>query len=285
MSEFRHPRSVLADLGIRPSKRLSQNFLTQPRVAERIASLAWWPPDTPALEIGGGTGVLTDAILTRYRNVTVVEFDRTLAPYLRKRYAGAGREHASGGSVRVLEADARDVDLTAVAPGRSLGVFGNLPYSITTDLLMMLIRARHALAGAVVMVQREYAERLVATPKTKAYGSLSVFAALNLRVRERFRVGPRNFFPPPDVASTVLALEFVAPPPGVDMEWVERVVRAAFAYRRKMMKANVTQALQLDPARVVEALREVVGSDTVRAEELSEADFLAVASRLHADAG
>jgi 16S rRNA (adenine1518-N6/adenine1519-N6)-dimethyltransferase len=262
-------------LGISPRKSFSQNFLCLPSLARRIAEMADWPEATPVLEVGGGTGVLTRAIADRYPDLVVVELDRGLAEHLRQ---------TSG--VRIHEGDARDVDLEAEAEARGrLGVFGNLPYGITTELLMWLVRARRSLVGAVIMVQKEYAERLVAKPRTKAYGSLSVFAAFHIEVVERLTVSPGSFYPPPLVSSQVLAMRFREPPDGVPFEWLERVGRAGFAHRRKLLRSNLVGALSLDAPRVESALSDAGVATTVRAEELEPDVWRRVAERLEPDAG
>ncbi len=268
---FRHPARVLEELGVSPRRRLSQSFLCQPAVARRIVSLAFWPPETPVVEVGAGTGFLTDAILERHGRVWAIELDRTLAAYLRERYSGTG--------VTVVEADARTLEIGSICPTPA-GLFGNLPYGVTTDLIMWLIRQRTALSGAVIMVQREYAERLAARPGTKAYGSLSVFAAFRLRLRGPLRLGPGAFYPPPSVGSRVLACEVLPAPGDVDEAFVERVVRGGFAHRRKFLKTNLAAALGVDAAGVETAMAAVGAGPKTRAEELLPEQFLELARRL-----
>jgi 16S rRNA (adenine1518-N6/adenine1519-N6)-dimethyltransferase len=270
--EFEHPRKVLDRLGIAARKSMSQNFLCQPALARSIAEMAFWDPACEAVEVGGGTGVLTDAIVERHRDLLVVELDRTLAEHLRQRYRGRG--------VTVMEADARTVDL-ALVRHPPVGVYGNLPYAVTTELLLWLIRQRAMLAGAVIMVQKEYADRLGARPRTKAYSSLSVFAALHMEIVSRRQVGPGVFHPPPQVGSTVVALRFREPPREVDGEFLERVVRGAFAHRRKMARSNLATALGRPVEEMAAALSEVAGSPDVRAEELDPPQFVALAHRLN----
>jgi 16S rRNA (adenine1518-N6/adenine1519-N6)-dimethyltransferase len=272
-SGFEHPAKVLERLGISPRKSLSQNFLQQPKVAREIVARAPWPRTLVAVEVGAGTGVLTDAIAGAYERVVAIEFDRTLAEHLRRRYEGT--------HVSIVEGDARAIALADVAAG-PLVVFGNLPYAITTELILAFIRQRAHLAGAVIMVQREYADRLGARPRTKAYGSLSVFASFHLRIVDRLRVGAGAFFPPPDVGSSVLVLEFHDPPDSVDTEVLERLVRAAFSHRRKMVRSNLATALGLPLEAVSAALEQVAGSATVRAEELSPERYVRLAAALGA---
>lgn len=306
MPGFVHPRHVLRELGVSARKRLSQNFICQPSLAERIARLPRWPAGTEIVEVGGGTGVLTDALAERFRDVLVIEVDRALVGYLRQRFEGGtthpGSSHTDAepgtplhpgtpepprpgtlpgddGVVTVVEADARTLDL-ALVRRPPVGVFGNLPYALTTELFMWLVRQRRSLAGAVIMVQREYADRLVARPSSKAYGSLSVFAATHVDVVARFPVGPGVFYPEPKVGSTVLHLAFHEPPEGVDTMHLERVVRAAFAHRRKLMRTNLQTGLDLSSERVTKAIETAGASAGARAEELTPEAFVALARAL-----
>lgn len=273
---FEHPKKVLDALGIAARKSMSQNFLCQPALAASIAEMGFWDPACEAVEVGGGTGVLTDAIVARHPDLLVIELDRTLAEHLRRRYRGR--------TVTVMEADARAVDL-ALLRNPPVGVYGNLPYAVTTELLLWLIRQRALLAGAVIMVQREYADRLVARPRTKAYSSLSVFAALHVEVVSRRQVGTGVFHPPPKVGSSVVALRFRDPPGTVDGAFLERMVRGAFAHRRKMARSNLASALDRPVDEMAVALAEVAGSPDVRAEELDAAAYVALAERLQGGAG
>ncbi len=268
---FTHPAKIIRALGISPRKRFSQNFLCQPALARRIVSLADWPADSPVLEVGAGTGFLTDAIRERYERVWAIELDRALAEFLRERFSGSG--------VTVLEADARTLDVATVCPS-PMGLFGNLPYGITTDLLMWLFRQRAAFHGAVVMVQKEYAERLTATPGTKAYGSLTVFAAFRLRVRQKLSVGPGAFHPEPGVGSTVLACDLLDGPKGVDPGLLERIVRAAFSHRRKLVRSNLSAGLGIGLVEVKAVLAAIGVAEKARAETVTPEQYLELAARL-----
>jgi len=273
VGDFEHPGKVLERLGIAARKSLSQNFLQQPKVARRIAALSRWPEEMTAIEIGAGTGVLTGEIRKRHERVVAIELDRALAAHLRTRYEGT--------NVSVREGDFRAMSLTELADP-PLVVFGNLPYAITTEILLDLIKERSAIAGAVIMVQKEYADRLGARPRTKAYGSLTVFASFHITILERVQVGAGAFFPTPEVGSTVLALTFHDPPGDVDPAALERIVRAAFAHRRKMARANLAAALALPLERVSSALEGVAGNAQVRAEELSPEAYVELARALSA---
>ncbi|HEY8368013.1 MAG TPA: 16S rRNA (adenine(1518)-N(6)/adenine(1519)-N(6))-dimethyltransferase RsmA [Thermodesulfobacteriota bacterium] len=234
----------MARLEHRPRKRFGQHFLRDPGVLDRIVETAAIGPDDSVIEIGAGTGALTRRLAARAGRLLAVEIDRDLAARLREAYAGSDR-------VEILEADILRVDLPALAErmgGRPV-VVGNLPYNISSPLLFALIDARRSIARMVLMVQREFGERLAAAPGSAAYGALSVLAQLHLDIRVAFHVPPAAFRPPPAVESSVLVLT-PRPAPAVaigDEARFRRVVRAAFAQRRKTL-ANALRAAGLGPA-------------------------------------
>lgn len=213
-------RAVLRELGVDPSRRWGQSFLTDPFVAEAEAALVG-NPSGELIEIGGGLGLLTAALLRRRPDgLTVVERDRRLAAHLRRVF---------GARIRVVTADALevpvDVDATYV---------GNLPYAIATPLLLRWMAA--GVGRIVFLVQREVAERLAAPPGSKTYGRLSIVAELYGRV-ELFRpVPPEAFTPRPKVESRLAVFERrpdALPVPSVPE--FERVVRSLFSSRRKQL--------------------------------------------------
>ncbi|HXY12796.1 MAG TPA: 16S rRNA (adenine(1518)-N(6)/adenine(1519)-N(6))-dimethyltransferase RsmA [Thermoplasmata archaeon] len=219
-----HPQEVrdtLASLGVRPSKEWGQSFLTDPFVADAEAALVELPPGQPVVEVGGGLGVLTAALLRRgIGPITVVEKDRRLAGFLAS---------AFGSRVRVVTGDA----LTVVLPPAS-AVVGNLPYSVATPILLRLFAAR--VPRVVFLVQREVAERLAAAPGSRRYGRLSIIAQLYGSV-ELFRVvGPEAFSPRPEVESRIgvhVARSGALPVPSVPE--FEEMLRGLFSSRRKQL--------------------------------------------------
>ncbi|MBV8280914.1 MAG: ribosomal RNA small subunit methyltransferase A, partial [Candidatus Eremiobacteraeota bacterium] len=233
--EYSSPKRVLDARGLRPRKRLGQNFLVDSRFAARIAQAL--PEDAHVLEIGGGTGTLTAALAAHARSVDVLEIDRGLVDVLRERFAADAKR------VRIVEADALDADLPALLqrhrPPRA--ICGNLPYSITTPLLERIVDAAPSWDCAVVMVQREYAKRVAARPGTPEYSSLSVYVRHHCEVEHLFDVGASGFYPAPAVASSVMRLRPKALP---DAELSDRaaflwIVRAAFAQRRKTLANSI----------------------------------------------
>jgi len=214
-------RSTLTRLGVRPSKEWGQSFLTDPFVADAEAALVELPPGRPVVEIGGGLGVLTAALLRRgIGPVTVVERDRRLARFLTTTF---------GSRITVLTGDA----LTIPFPPAD-AVVGNLPYSLATPLLLRLFAARTP--RVVFLVQGEVAERLAAGPGSKRYGRLSIIAQLYGSV-ELFRtVGPDAFSPRPEVESRIgvhVARREPLPVPSVPE--FEEILRRLFSSRRKQL--------------------------------------------------
>ena len=214
-------RAALDALGVRPSKEWGQSFLTDPFVADAEAALVELTPGRPVLEIGGGLGVLTAALLRRKLGpLTVIERDRRLARFLATTF---------GDRVRVVTGDALSVPLPPVD-----AVVGNLPYSVATPILLRLFSAR--IPRIVVLVQREVAERLAAGPGSKTYGRLSIAASLYGTV-ELFRtVGPEAFTPQPEVASRIVVhVARPGPLPVPSVPAFEEVLRRLFSSRRKQL--------------------------------------------------
>ncbi|RIK96527.1 MAG: ribosomal RNA small subunit methyltransferase A [Proteobacteria bacterium] len=272
-------RDELARRGLRAQRERGQNFLHDPRIADAIADAAPVAPGDAVIEIGPGLGVLTRALAARARRVVAIEIDAGLVRALREE--GALPEH-----VELLHRDALDVDLAALA--RSLGapvrVVANLPYAVSSPLLRRLLDARGALAGWLVLVQREVAQRLVARPGSRDYGSLAVLHALTV-ASERVRdLPPACFFPVPQVVSTLVRMTPLDPAPLLadELASVERVVRAAFGTRRKTLPNALRTGLRPAPAleEIHGVLDELGIARNARAEVLEPAALLAIARRL-----
>ncbi|HXW76093.1 MAG TPA: 16S rRNA (adenine(1518)-N(6)/adenine(1519)-N(6))-dimethyltransferase RsmA [Candidatus Eremiobacteraceae bacterium] len=279
-SPYHSPKATLDQRGLRPRKRFGQNFLVDPRFADRVADAV--PPDSYVIEIGGGTGALTAALAARARSVLVLEIDRDLAGVLRERFQGEPTR------VEIVETDAAGFDFagTLAAQTAPRAVCGNLPYNITTPLIERIVAVTDRWETAVLMVQREYARRLAAKPGTPDYGSLTVFVAYHCNVEKLFDVGAAGFYPAPSVASSVVRL---TPRPQRaahvhDEALLLHVIRAAFAQRRKTL-ANCLLA-RADPSTsktAVEAAIRAAGIDErVRGERLDLDAFIRLANSLAA---
>ncbi len=264
---------------VRAKKRYGQHFLVDKNIICKILDLAEVDKGESVLEIGPGTGTLTEALLDRGANVTSIEVDRELAALLSKNFEGERR-------LTVINADALKTDLTAIAGERGgrLKLVSNLPYNISGPMLARLIEQREAFSLMVLMLQKEVAQRVVARPSTKDYGALSVICQAFTDASYGFEVSPRCFSPRPKVVSAVIALS-VRETPSIDVlneEDFKRVVKAAFAQRRKTI-SNSLKTLGLGAKTIAEAL-EGLGMDTSRrAETLSVEEFGALASRLYGE--
>jgi 16S rRNA (adenine1518-N6/adenine1519-N6)-dimethyltransferase len=266
-----HPRALLAAHGIRPQKRFGQNFLMDGGIATRIARLAVDEPGDRVIEIGPGTGVLTAALHALGADLTALDLDPRMIAILRERDDLAG--------VRIETGDALTFDYAAWAGASPWRMAGNLPYNIATPLLIRLAQVAHPPARIVAMIQKDVADRLVAQPGTEAYGSLTVAIGFRMQVERALTVGPAHFYPRPKVISSVVVLRPYATPPVdvADPAAFERLVRAAFAYRRKTVANSLALAL-LRPRGEMETLLARAGLRAdARGETLSLADFAALA--------
>lgn len=259
----------------RAKKRFGQHFLTDRNVVGKIVSASAVGPGDTVLEIGPGTGLLTEALLETGATVVAVELDRDLAGDLEKRFAPTGR-------FELIEADALGVSFTEIAAGRGpLVSVSNLPYNISGPLTARIIEERDAFTRLVLMYQKEVGRRLTAGPGTKDYGSLSVVCQTFADVRRLFDVSPGSFSPPPKVTSTVISMTVLDEPRVEvgDEDFFIKVVRAAFGQRRKTL-ANALRALGLARDEVTGALHAAGVDPGRRGETLTLEEFSAVAREL-----
>jgi 16S rRNA (adenine1518-N6/adenine1519-N6)-dimethyltransferase len=249
--------------------RLGQNFLADPNLLEAIVRQADLDADDVVLEVGGGEGVLSEQVAPRVARLWVVELDQGLRGELE---ALAERRP----NVGLLWGDALHVDLGGLDPAPTAMV-ANLPYSIATPLLIKTIAELPGLERWTVMVQREVADRLRAQPGTKAYGSPSAVVQTACRVELLRVVDPAVFKPRPRVESALLRLERTGPWPGDD---VERVVRGAFAHRRKALARSLGLAGVASRDEALAALGRLGIREDARAEMLAPGEFVALAREL-----
>lgn len=242
--------------------------------ALRIARLAVDRPGDRLVEIGAGTGALTAALATCGAEVTAFDVDPQMVRILRSR--------DDLRAVRIEEADALAFDYAGWAGDAPWRAAGNLPYNIATPLLLQLASLPRPPARIVALIQKDVADRLIARPGTASYGSLTVAIAYRMRVERAFNVGPGQFYPRPNVVSTVVTLApYERPPVEVrDPAWLEAVVRGAFAYRRKTLANSLALALDRPRERIADALRGLHLNPEIRGEELDLATFAALADAL-----
>ena len=219
--------------------KLGQNFLVDQAACRRIAEALGDVSERTIVEIGPGHGAITALLAPRCRRLIAIELDRSLAAELAFRF----REQPS---VEILEADVLKTDLAALSPDGPIDVIGNLPYYITSDILLALFRASRvgAIRSAVVMMQREVADRVAAPPGSRTYGLLSATAQMYAKASSLFTLPPSAFSPPPDVYSTVVRLDFA---PRFDELQVEpaafdRFLHQVFAQKRKTLTNNLRHA-------------------------------------------
>jgi len=267
-------RERYRDAGLRPTKRFGQHFLADLNLARKIVTEVGPPGEGPLLEIGAGLGALTFPLAAAGHAGVAIEIDRRLAAWLAEALAPWPR-------IQVIHGDIRTFDLQ----GDRLRVVGNLPYYLTSEVLFKLVRARTSLASAVIMVQDDVAARLLAPPSTRAYGSLTVAMALQFAIEPVLRVPRQAFWPAPEVDSAVVRLTPRAPQESGGGVWLERVVRAGFAQRRKTVARSLAAGLGL-PRPAVEACLSQLGLDpSRRAETLAPDDFVRLAAALDHEHG
>jgi 16S rRNA (adenine1518-N6/adenine1519-N6)-dimethyltransferase len=242
---------------------LGQHFLVNAGVLRKIIATVDPHPDDLIVEIGAGRGVLTTALAERAGRVIAIEKDARLVPELVKTMpANVKAVHAD-----ILKVDLRPILRRAAVP--SLRLVGNIPYSISSPLLFLVLEERELLSDCVFLVQKEVAERITAGPGTKSYAPLGILLQSEFAARIAFLVAPGSFSPPPKVQSALLVLKRRAAPllPGAADEPFRAFLRAAFAERRKMLWKNLSR--RATPAALEEAYRELGLSRKVRAEELA----------------
>jgi 16S rRNA (adenine1518-N6/adenine1519-N6)-dimethyltransferase len=250
-----------------PAKpRLGQNFLNDTQAIERIAASLGDLTGRTVVEIGAGAGAITSALVARAAHVIAVELDPGLASHLRGEFP---KEKLTVHQQDVLAFDFAAAAAAAQA-GKALLVFGNLPYYITSQILLRLAAGHASIDRAVLMVQREVAERITASPNSRDYGLLSVTVQLYGPATELFTLPPSAFTPPPDVHSTIFRWRFAPRFEELNIEEASFLpfVRKVFAQKRKTLSNNL-RASGISPASIASALTQAGIDSRARAEELS----------------
>ena len=303
-------RGYLRAHGIVPRKRWGQNFLIRPAILDQIVHRWDLSPGSAVLEVGAGAGSLTARLLARGARVLAIERDPRLCRLLRERFV----VESAGGRFALIEGDVLAITraewvaaaerlpgagtmttpppgsaaatgaATAAGAARGWKFVGNLPYSITTPILEWTIGQKGEFEWAAYMVQREYAARLLASPGSSAYGSLTLWMGYHFRAEKEMAVGAACFWPIPRVESAVVRLTpWDSPPVEVpSAEPYERVVRAAFAHRRKMVGGALSLALGLSRDAVEAMLRSAGLDPRQRAEQYDAASFARLARAFQA---
>lgn len=277
-------QEILKKYGFSFKKSLGQNFLIDPNILRNIVGHADLTKDSAAIEVGPGIGALTEHLAREAGKVMSFEIDQRLLPVLEDTlspYDNVKIVHSD-----VLKADVKGLIDSELAGFKDIMVVANLPYYVTTPILMKLLTENLPLRGFVVMMQKEVADRISAKPGTKAYGSLSIAVQYYCTAEVAMIVPKTVFMPQPNVDSAVLKLIRHEEPPVtvIDEEFFFSVTRAAFAQRRKTLLNNLQSQLPNGKAKKEDILRALEQADVEpsrRGETLSIAEFGALADALH----
>lgn len=263
-------REVIAAHGLDARKRLGQHFLLDLNLTRRIARAAAPLDKGLVVEVGPGPGGLTRALLLEgAERVVAIEIDSRAVAALKELQAVAGNR------LEVVEADALKIDLATLGPPPRR-IVANLPYNVSTALLIGWLHQADQICDMILMFQKEVGDRLAAQPRSKDYGRLSVLAQHVCTVQRLFDVAPSAFAPPPKVVSSVVRLRPRSEGRLADLRPLERVTASAFGQRRKMLRSSLAGVF----ASPQEVLEELGIPPTARAEELSVADFVRLAQAL-----
>jgi 16S rRNA (adenine1518-N6/adenine1519-N6)-dimethyltransferase len=276
------PRTLLSAHDLRPRKQLGQNFLSNPGTARMIVERARVGAEDRVLEIGPGLGALTIPLAQAAGTVIAVEKDPNLVPLLRRALEEEGLSN-----VVVREGDILECDLAVIARevGGPLTVLGNLPYNISSQVVVRLIEGRRDVTRAVLMFQRELATRLTAPPGGRDYGRITAMLAYCASVERVASVGAKGFYPSPHVDSDVIEIRFEPdrPYPPHDERHLYRVMAAAFGQRRKTLRNALSSGgLGIAAGLAEEALNRSGIDPRRRAETLSPAEFVRLEISLRA---
>lgn len=272
-------KSLFERHGFSFSKTLGQNFLVNPSVCPKIAELGNAGKGFGIIEIGTGVGVLTHELALRADKVDAIEIDSRLIPILNETLA----EHKN---IKIINDDVMNVDLRKLIEddfaGLDCAVCANLPYYITSPIIMMLLESRLPIRSVTVMVQKEAAVRLCAELGTRDVGAVSVCVRYFSEPEILFNVSRGSFMPPPNVDSCVIRLNIrEKTPDGVtDEKRFFRVVRGAFSQRRKTLANSLSSALGIDKQEITQVIESVGLPSNIRPEQLKMEDFIAVAEKI-----
>lgn len=276
-------RELLSRHGFSFSKQLGQNFLINPTVCPRMAELSGASPQMGMLEIGPGIGVLTRELSLRAKKVVAIELDGRLLGVLKETLADCP-------NVKVVHADALKLDLSALLREEfgegPVSLAANLPYYITSPLIMRLLESRLPLGSITVMVQKEAAQRLCAEPGSREAGAVSLAVRYYSEPEILFPVSRGSFLPAPSVDSAVIRLRVREKPPiSAPEKALFAVTRAAFSQRRKTLGNALAAGLGREKAEIQRAMAGCGIAPTARAESLTLAQFGQLAEALYPPAG
>ena len=278
LTDIKEIKRLFEMSGFSFSKSLGQNFLINPAVCPKIAELGGCKKGVCALEIGTGVGVLTRELAERCDKVVAVEIDRRLEPILKETLADYD-------NVEVAFADIMEIDAARLIEekfgGSEAVVCANLPYYITSPVIMRVLESRLPVSAMTVMVQKEAADRICAKPGTRECGAISLAVSYYSEPKMLFGVSRGSFMPSPNVDSAVIRLDIKRELPlEPDTEKrLFRIIRAAFSQRRKQLVNPLSAELGKSKAEIAELLADCGIKTTARAEELTMEEFIGIAGR------
>ena len=270
-TELTRVKTALAERGLSPRKRFGQNFLVRSDLAERIVEHSRLRQDDVVVEIGPGAGALTSYLAARVARVVAIEMDDGLVELLRE-------ELAAVPGLELMHEDFLEVDLAAIAAAHQvekLAVVGNIPYNITTPILERLFEQRAVVRSAVLLVQKEYAQRLGAAADTPEYGALTLFARYHAVLEPLMTVKAAAFWPRPDVDSMLVRFLIRERPPVEvnDEALLFRIIRGSFQMRRKQLLNTLEAALELPKEKIERLARHARVDPRRRGETLTLEEF------------
>lgn len=272
LSDINVIKSVMGKHGVTFNKGLGQNFLVDPEVCPSMAEAAGLDENTCAIEIGPGVGVLTAELAKRAGKVLSFEVDKRLLPVLSETLSDFH-------NVEIINEDVMKADLPKIieekCKGMEIAVVANLPYYITSPIIMLLLESKQPIKNVTVMVQKEAADRLCAEVGSRDGGAVTVAVSYYAQAEKLFFVPRDSFLPPPKVNSEVIQLTIRKEPPVKveNEEFFFKLVKAAFSQRRKTAENSISAGLGINKSIVAEALEKAGLERTVRAEKLTMEDF------------
>ncbi len=278
LSDIGTIKDILHRHGFTFSKALGQNFLINPSVCPRMAELSGAGEGVGVIEIGPGIGVLTNELCQLADKVVAVELDKRLIPVL-------GETLAEYDNVKVINADVLELDLNKLIEdefsGMEVVICANLPYYITSPVIMKLLEDKLPITAITVMVQKEAAQRICAPVGSRESGAVTVSVNYYAEPSLQFHVSAGSFMPAPKVDSAVIRLDVRKEPPVItDEEKFFKVVKAAFSQRRKVISNSLSSGLKMSKDEINEVLAAANVPSNARAEKLSLDDFAAIAGNM-----
>ena len=270
------PRTLLKAWNLKPKKHLGQSFLSDPSIARAIISRVQLSSQDVVLEIGAGLGALTIPLARTVKKVYAIEKDDPLTDLLKTELLAHHISNCEIISGNILQMDLRQL---AESAGNRLIVMGNLPYNISSQVIIKLIQARDKFERAIFMFQKELARRITARPGGRQYGRITALLRYCADIRTLLLVGPSAFYPPPKVESAVVEINFkpTTEYASHDEAMLFAVIKAAFGNRRKTLKNALTASgLRIDSESALQALASAGIDPARRAETLEPADFVAL---------